>query len=266
LNLTSKEDPVDRVEKVHVSYVLGLLGAVIVILITVKWTTIPDLVQYFTFALTVTSIALSLLAIVYTIVSGARVGQNLESLLVSSKSVAGASEDIRRVSEVIQQSLSDLPVRMHGIEERLDSTHRLVRGLSSSQKASLRSPSDAPSDALVDSFLARSSHSGRLALLAMKRSFEHKITISFSEMKLVAPTADYAYGYLVAATSCGMLDFEYTNQTYTTTQIHARIASTIEEMVPTSISRLDDPGLRKTLEGIKTQIEDYVAARRARKT
>ena len=66
--------------KIHVFYILSILIAIIIILITVRWSEVPKLVDYITFALTVTSLALALLAIIYSMYSNTTLSETVSSI------------------------------------------------------------------------------------------------------------------------------------------------------------------------------------------
>ena len=66
--------------KIHTGYVFFILIAIIIGLVTVKWSEIPKLVDYLTFALTATSLALAVLAIVYAMYSNTSFSQTISTL------------------------------------------------------------------------------------------------------------------------------------------------------------------------------------------
>ena len=61
----NKNDCLPATAKIHFGYIFSILIAIIVCLVTVKWSDIPSLASYFNFALGVASLVLAVLAIVY---------------------------------------------------------------------------------------------------------------------------------------------------------------------------------------------------------
>jgi len=94
--------------KIHFCYIFTILIAIIVILITVKWSQVPNLAQLITFALTLSSLILATLAITYAVYSNSSLSESISTL-------NNVSKDISETSNGISQAASDLAAKIETI-------------------------------------------------------------------------------------------------------------------------------------------------------
>src|SRR2546425_6853066 len=95
--------------KIHAMYVLSILVLIIIGLVTIKWSEIPNLSGYLTFSLTVTSLVLSVVAIFYTIYSNAGFASKLTELSRASQQIAAAAAELSHTSTEIQAKVEGIP-------------------------------------------------------------------------------------------------------------------------------------------------------------
>src|SRR5437773_2456443 len=92
----------DEKHKIHAFYILLILGSVIVGLVAVKWSTIPSLPELITFALTITSLVLAVLAIVYAYVSNSSSAQTTARLTDAAEDIVDSGDVVRRATEQLR--------------------------------------------------------------------------------------------------------------------------------------------------------------------
>ncbi len=106
--------------KIHAVYIISILVAVIIIQATVKWSTIPQLVDMIMFALSVTSLILAVLAIFYTIYSNSFITQNIGTLNTASTRISQAAEDL-------QNTVTPIPGALQSVESQMLETQTLLK-------------------------------------------------------------------------------------------------------------------------------------------
>lgn len=166
----------DEKARIHASYIMFVLGSIIVALITIEWSSIPRLPELITFALTVSSLILALLAIVYAYVSNFSSQQTTGRLISATETIVKSAEDVRRATDILATQVSDIPSLVSSVGERVDQTHALIKDYATRQPAQPpQTTADVvPDDDFVTNFLQTASVSGLLALLALKYALEKK--------------------------------------------------------------------------------------------
>lgn len=185
--------------RLHFIYVVSILVAIIVALTTVKLANNEQVVSYVSFALTLASILLAVVATVYAFVSNASLAQSIGGL-------HQAASDVRISAASLDRLASGLENKVGTFTERVEATHELVRSLSNpgspeaQSQSKPASPSSTGSNAAIASLVERSSSSGRAALYAAAVSF--RTGRSFNRAKLFEllgkGNEDYYWGWLLA--------------------------------------------------------------------
>jgi len=116
--------------KIHSFYILLILSAIIIVLITIKWAEIPKFADYVTFALSVTSLSLAFLAIIYSIYSNTSFTQNLSTLERSTTLLTSTSTDLSIATADLKSKVEDIPGIIKTVSEKVDQTHDLISNMS----------------------------------------------------------------------------------------------------------------------------------------
>src|ERR1051325_1597259 len=119
--------------KIHAIYILGILLAIIVILVTVRWAEIPALAQYISFGLTFASLLLAILAIAYSVYSNSLFSQNISSLNTASHDISNAANDISQATKNLGQKIDVIPSSIERVEGKVIETNVLLRQFSENQ-------------------------------------------------------------------------------------------------------------------------------------
>src|SRR5437763_1224208 len=106
-------------EKTHVGYVAAILIAVIVVLLTVRFATVPNLSERLTFGLTITSLVLAVLAIAYTVYSQSSFARNATVLNDAAKEVSTTSNALSHVVDNLARKTDLIPNHLQTIEEMI---------------------------------------------------------------------------------------------------------------------------------------------------
>jgi hypothetical protein len=207
--------------RVHVCYIIGILIAIIVLMATTKWTKIEGLLDYFSFALTFSSLILAILAIGYSVYSNAAISGSLGAIANAAGDVTKASKDIQTSHIELRTEVQKLPSRIDSVEQNILQAHAILKDWSSvTQQATIATPSEQPapaepSDETATRFLNQMSIAGMEALLAATLSKRTNTALAVTELVTAAypedarpGSADYMSGILVATACAGIVQYE----------------------------------------------------------
>jgi hypothetical protein len=256
---------VSNTARIHVTYVLGILLAVIVILATVKWGAIPELVSYMSFALTVASLLLAALAIGYSIYSNGALTTSLFKIGQSADDISLSSQRVAMAADRLGEKVETIPGMMDGVSRRMEETHALMKGYaeraSSTPETKVATKTETQADAkppqrvVPQGFLMGGSILGNLILLACSLSFKKKTAFQFSQLAEKVPAlkqGDYAHGYVVASAAAGVLSFNAAKGVWTISSFNDTIAEELKNVLEAKIGKFEE-------EVFKTAWKGYVA-------
>ncbi len=106
--------------ELHYRYALAFLAAGIVLLITLAYFDVPDLVEKFSFALTLSSLLLAVLAIFYTIISSTKQDMQLTRLTETNAEISSAAREVRLASDEIRDFARHAPKEFDAIGRKID--------------------------------------------------------------------------------------------------------------------------------------------------
>jgi len=176
----------------YFGYVILVLIGLLIWMTTEEWSDIPDVVAYLGFALTLTSLVLSLVAIFQSLLSGSSIVESISNLHNASTKVEAAALKVEAATSGLSANVVGLKESLNKKRPDLESTE------------SITNPEEIQ-EILVTHFLAASSLSGlcalKIAVLSARTGKEFSLKELFGER-----TDDfrYAYGYLVASSSLGL--------------------------------------------------------------
>lgn len=117
----------ERYARIHVTYIIGILLFIIAALATVKWHGIPDLVGYLSFALTLTSLILAILATAYAIYANTSLGAVLARLTSSSESLTSTASHLAGATTELAGKVGSIPNSLEGPSHTVQATHLLLK-------------------------------------------------------------------------------------------------------------------------------------------
>lgn len=199
--------------KYNFFYLTSILLIVIITLITVKLGRNEDLVKYFSFGLTLTSLFLALIAIVYAIISNTTFSQHLGTLRDVTQTVVNASESMSKMNSTLDSKIAEIPSLIHNVESKLDETQKDIKESLAQRSQVEEVPSvtksvenESNKATFISSFLELSSFYGLLALYTAQIAYRTKKP--FDILKVwTNETIDsnYGFAYIVASSSAGIL-------------------------------------------------------------
>ncbi len=209
--------------KIHSFYILLILISAIVCLISIEWAKIPGLVDYITFALTLSSLILAVLAIIYSIHSNSSISISLIDISKSALDVTKASNEIMRSNDELKSELSHLPLAIKDVGERVGETKAIVEDIVLDKKRGLDINLEQDSSTirgigsdLIDRFMKNSSISGMEALYAVVLSNKTNTSLEFEELftdtDRFSGSDDYFFAYAHCAASLGFYSYKYDGQ------------------------------------------------------
>jgi hypothetical protein len=204
--------------KIPVSHVLiGVLIAVIIGLVSINWYNIPNLAGLITFALTVTSLVISVLAIGYAVVSNFSFSQNITSMNTASQEISTTAKDVSEAAKELKGKIEAIPPRLESMEGKFEQ----LMLISQTTQFQSSNPSEAEKEVvseITDVFIKKISPLGWLgtyiAYLSLKKNKPFNILqFSFSNPHW----ASYLYGTHQTMGAMGFVKFtDSGDQTITT--------------------------------------------------
>jgi len=259
----------DEKHKIHAKYILSILITIIILLVTVQWGQITKLVEYITFALTVTSIVLAVLAISYAVYSNTSFIQIVATLNSASQKVSEVSSIITEATNELEKKVASIPEKIEALGEQLTLTHSAV--IEIAERAKTQQPavsvktSDSPQKVrTAEQFLEYCSAQGLVGIYALSRAYSQNKPLSLMELdkKLSGITPNYIYGHSAAMVAAGFFGISYGKDmpgTWKITAANEELVSHISKINDYIIKKVEDEGARKGfLENIKI-IDAYIS-------
>lgn len=219
-------------QRMHMSYVIFMLSVVILVLVAVEWATIPNLAEIITFGLTVTSLVLAVLAIVYAYVSNASNADTISRLSTAAADVVRSADEVREATARLGQSVETLPVMISDVGERIDRASTAFKEATTQQTLPMPADAKAPRSAEdhAKRFLSVASISGSMLLLACKKAVTTKKPMSLHDLSTKADLGDvqYLFGFLVASSGAGIVDWDGKIDAITVKALDEHISNNIE--------------------------------------
>lgn len=107
-------------KELHYRYVVSYLLAALILLVALKYYDVPSLFDKFSFALTLSSLLLAILAIFYTIISAQKQDMQLTKLIETNTSLDRAALEIKSASQDIRLFAQEAPHHFQTIGQKLD--------------------------------------------------------------------------------------------------------------------------------------------------
>jgi len=214
---------VNSTSRIHFAYIVGILVTVIILLLTVQLGGIRELVGYVTFALTVTSIFLAVLAIVHAFLSNASFLRNVQKLDDAAQGVEQSVVELTKTTTTLTGHLEGFPQLVAGMTASFASSVEPLKLLAEGKAEAVAVPTEASGagratsieadgravEALVRQILARSSRNGLMMIYVGVRA--HQTNKSFHRLHVTSRVKyldeGYFMGYMVALSSAGLLEY-----------------------------------------------------------
>ncbi len=275
---TDIQDKDGRIQKLHTFYVSGILVFIIIELVTglcMGNAYHSDILSYVNFAATLSSLIMSVVAIIFTIVTSNRGDEQYKKIDNASDKVVDSlgrfaikTEDIDKSVEEFKTIAKDLSLQMEGLCKEMGGTHNDVsevkRMLTEQQShAEAVAPKvdekkDLDRRTFVDSFLSISSFSGDVALYACVLAKDNSKTFS---LKQISKGDDvlYKYGFLIAALASNLIQGTVTPDYCNIMGYSQELKDGLVAVIDNCISRQTDDKIKQDFINEKTKTEAIFA-------
>ena len=246
--LTQQGSEADKKPSIHLYYLIGIGALLLIELVTYILTRVGDvsraIFDQISFASTISSILLSVIAIIYSIVSGSNganlyvkteeVSKQIGETLSDLRDLSTTVEKLEKIPDDIEKHLRELKEQMQRMEEISKQTSQqlnqevtpkidrllskevggLVNGGDSSGARDLKDPSK-ERETIFRHYISQSSFYGGLVLLGCCYAGKKKGKIDLKEMtsKILGEESIsilwYLLGYAIASSALGILDVEF---------------------------------------------------------
>lgn len=246
--LTQQGSEAGKKPSIHLYYLIGIGALLLIELVTYILTRVGDvsraIFDQISFASTISSILLSVIAIIYSIVSGSNganlyvkteeVSKQIGETLSDLRDLSTTVEKLEKIPDDIEKHLRELKEQMQRMEEVSKQTSQqlnqevtpkidrllskevggLVNGGDSSGARDLKDPSK-ERETIFRHYISQSSFYGGLVLLGCCYAGKKKGKIDLKEMtsKILGEESIsilwYLLGYAIASSALGILDVEF---------------------------------------------------------
>ena len=181
-----------------------------------------DILSYVSFAATLSSLIMSVVAIIFTIVFSSRGDEQYKKIDNASEKVnqslasfSDRTNDLDQSIELFKNTSDSLTIKLDEILSGLSDVKGIaeeIKDNTSNQKQVSTSKTEASfnnveSEKLIEHFIQSGSFNGNCALYACILSKDKKKSFSLAKISIGTPSAiSYMYGYIVAASSLGIID------------------------------------------------------------
>lgn len=230
--------------KVHMYYISGLLIFIIIELITyvcVNNNNTDQIVDYISFASTISSLFLSVVAIIYAIVSNDKGEAQYKKIDGASDRISISVDKFSLMSESLSENIKSILSKLDEIRVISDETRKTVRQNYQSHTSGQIDPSIV--DKIIDGYIKGGSYYGNLGLLACVYSCEkHQ---PFVATEIMSTNSDYILGYIISSSALGIISASldsdnHINVSMVLPTIKEKLISNIETFIEKSVGENKD--------------------------
>ncbi|WP_147431757.1 hypothetical protein [Tenacibaculum discolor] len=193
------------------------------------------MIKYISFASTIASLLLALLAIVYAYLSNATFSKNITLINEVSNELKTNTSNLSIISETLEKDLKKLPLTLEGVDKKVDALPELLSKLTPKEvvkKEEVNSAISNSTEALsIEEFLDTSSYTGLLSLygvvLAHAKQYPFNLQDFTNEIEILE--YDYSQGYLIASSAFGIFNYKSSKSIWNITEINQEFADKLEE-------------------------------------
>lgn len=235
--------------KVHMYYISGLLIFIIIELITyvcVNSNDTDQIVSYISFASTISSLFLSVVAIIYAIVSNNQGEAQYQKIDGASDRISTSIDRFSLMSESLSENIKSILSKLDEIRVISDETRKTVSQKNyQSHTSGQIDPAiedkiidPAIEDKIIDGYIKGGSYYGNLGLLACVYSYEkHQ---PFIATEIISTNSDYLLGYIISSSALGIISASIDNDNRVNISM---ILPTIKEKLIASIEAFIDKSI-----------------------
>lgn len=251
---------------IHYKYWIGILIFIIVLIVTAWWSGVPDIVGKFSFALTMSSVILALLAIYFTINFNSLFSNNIATFLRLNKDIKSTAIRLSDATDSLNQKLDKVPDALRGIHDKIDESLQL----NIANQEAIQGLNIVPNvtniiwtDNYLRSFFLSLQYTGMLSLFLVAQAKIQGKQINVNDFDKKIPEISYGY-FAGLSTVCGAIDLYKIERSHniliikTCNEKLIYEAGIILELVLKDIKKASSVELYERFESAKSKIFDYV--------
>ncbi|MFA5125339.1 MAG: hypothetical protein WC473_06005 [Patescibacteria group bacterium] len=217
-------------------YLLLISMIIIVALLTTEWGAIPNLASLISFGLTLTSLFLSLIAIIFAIFSNFSFSKSAGDLQTASSKICEATDKLQEATLGIEAKIEKIPTLIECLATNFQEGQEKLLSKISEQKVDYREKTVIEINGeVVSRFLKKCSYNGLLFLYSCKLAKDTRIAFKIEDLKL---DQSYTHGFMVACTSIGLIQFTEREKIYVITDVDTNLAEKIKDALQNQLAYL----------------------------
>ena len=244
-------------KELHYRYIIVLILVALIECVALGLFNVENLVGKIEFALTITSLVVSVIAIVYAFITVNKQDGQLSNLLATSSNVSIASRKLVGAAESLAAHVNTLPPRFDAIEQKIDELSQAGRTLPEIHKTD-PTPEKEPSVNDVRDFVLGINYGGMGVIYLAVRATRYGIALTreLFEKNQGLQSFEFAMGVLTGANGASLLDCAYKNNTIFVTNIVEALDRHLKEWLDAAIESLTESQLKPhTLANILAAVE-----------
>lgn len=256
----------DKTALLHRNYWIGILIVIIVCLLTMRYTPDAQLKDYVSFAATLASLILAILAIVQAMYSSSSLNETILSLKKSSKEIGANTNNLNGVIGELQAKIINLPIE---VEERVNA--QLLPLLDKQVQPTIQNQASEKEqgaftekidEKYYENYVKLSSVNGLLVLHAIRLAIQNNKSFRFYDLlpeNHRSINLENMQGYFVAHIAAGFVIPIQNGDLYSFQKSNIK-PKFIDETIRVFLKRDDNPLLVGYFISVKNQIDKFLAA------
>jgi len=198
-------------KELHYKYIISYLLAAIVLLISLAYFDVPQLVDKFSFALTLSSLLLSVLAIFYSIIASNKQDEQFVKVIEANGKLKSSVEDIQSASNLISRLANDIPEHFNRLDGKLTDLSSAYSSMANENISNAEPSKSAPNDeielAQLRKMVFQLQFAGMAVLYAFIVSSMKSKPLNLDSFQEIDVDVSYAIGILNGFQTTGLIDF-----------------------------------------------------------
>lgn len=229
--------------EIHYRYAIASLTLAVIVSIGFGLYDVPHLVDKISFALTITSLVLGLVAIIYTFISASKQELQLTKLIETNHDISKASDKIGSAAASLSEQLGTIPPRFDSVEAKLDALSQAALSgpdqsahsqSAANKEGSTDEEAPAPNPTLPEfkRYLSELPFAGMAGLYLIVRAIRRGTVIDQELIEKIGTlTLYYVLGLWHGAEAAGYVKIRYTKGTVIPVSVADVVSENIDEQI-----------------------------------
>lgn len=217
--------------KLHLLYVSGILVFVIIELVSYicigNGANSDSIVSYVSFASTLSSLILSVVAIIYTIVSNQKGNDVFLKISDRAEAINGVSDRLCKIVDNLDNKLNRFENELHVIHDITNDTNDAIKGISNAAASNGLSEGSISIGDVLSQLIQTGSVLGNAALLACCYSFKKHKELDLKV--LFENNEEYVYGYIIAVSCLSFITVEIKDNIVSVSYVYEKLEEQLKQ-------------------------------------